>query len=136
MDLKLQVLDVYNAFDNSQYQPIKKAALHEHVKTLNMNITPDTILSNMRKAYSKGFSGCHFIDAEYLGVVGQYLEDVFGTKKHYISAQHVCKHGKVCLVVDTTALGVSANKLWSFEIPQGKYADFCYEPEAATDTSS
>jgi hypothetical protein len=128
-NLKSRVLDAYMAFDNTDYQPVKTQMLNKHIEELKLDITPESILSNLKEAYSKGFIGYHFIDGEYLGVVGQFLENVFGTDKHYLKYHHVCKHGKLCLVVDTAALNVSHQKLWSFESNNNKYADTCYEPQ-------
>lgn len=95
----------------------------------------EIILNFLKKAFSKGFHGIHFIGLEYEPCIDLILEKYFGID-HYIGYR-VCKtHNKIILTPNYSKLEINPtsylipsfveNKL-KYPYNSETFADFCFE---------
>lgn len=95
----------------------------------------EIILDFLKKAFSKGFHGIHFIALEYEPCIDMILEKYFGTD-HYIGYR-VCKtHDKIILTPNYAKLEINPNSYLTPSFAESKlkcpynsgtFADFCFQ---------
>lgn len=101
----------------------------------------DIILSRLKTAFSKGFHGIHFIEAQYEPCIKEILNYYFNGKEHYLGYRVCETHHKIVLQPNYNKLGINPVQtlrpsfsidvdIYIGEYKQGSsntYADFCFE---------
>lgn len=131
---KEEIKDIIQSFHNQGYSDYE---LNLYNKSDYKNKwSGEKIISTLRKAFSYGFHGFHFIPLQYEPIIQSILENYLGSN-HFIAYRQCTKHDFIVLQPNYRKLGISpitalkesyqTNKNLHALQEDEKYASFCYE---------